>query len=119
MVCVPADSDAASAPLQKKPRMAAKATPKPKARASAPGRTRVREEPMLGTVKSWRGGFGFVTPEGKVEHPLFTGSLFLHGQDVASPELVEVGKRVSFYLYADPQGLGAEECAVAEDGLPR
>lgn len=111
MMCVPSDSAAASAPLKKK----AKATPKPTPKAKAiPGRKRVQEEPVTGKVKSWRGGFGFITPNSPVEHPLFTGSVFLSGNDVADPDSVAVGKQVSFYLYADPQGLGAEECTVVD-----
>lgn len=111
MLCVPSDSPTASAPLPKK----TKATPKPKPKAKAtPGRKRVVEALMIGKVKTWRGGFGFVTPNDPVEHPLFTGSLFLHKGDVLTPDDVDVGKTVSFYLYADPQGLGAEECSVVD-----
>lgn len=111
LTCVPSDSPAASAPLQKKPRAKMTAKPKPKA---APGRKRVRETPLTGKVKSWRGGFGFITPAEAIEHPLFTGSLFLHKADIDEPDKVDVGKSVSFYLYADPQGLGAEECSVLD-----
>mmetsp|Transcript_52271 Transcript_52271/g.132051 ORF Transcript_52271/g.132051 Transcript_52271/m.132051 type:complete len:313 (+) Transcript_52271:92-1030(+) len=111
MHCVPSDSAAAKAPLQKK----AKSTPKPKPKPKAtPGRKRVSESLMYGKVKSWRGGFGFITPNDPVEHPLFTGSLFLHKGDIADPDQVDAGKTVSFYLYADPQGLGAEECSVVD-----
>mmetsp|Transcript_43475 Transcript_43475/g.131499 ORF Transcript_43475/g.131499 Transcript_43475/m.131499 type:complete len:303 (-) Transcript_43475:25-933(-) len=112
MMCVPSDSPLASAPLQKKAKP--KTTPRPKPKAT-PGRKRLNEAPLLGKVKSWNGRFGFITPSDPVEHPLFTGSLFLHTNDVAT-ELVEAGKRVSFFLYADPQGLGAEECTIIEDG---
>jgi len=116
MHCVPSDSAAAKAPMQKK----AKSTPKPKPKPKAtPGRKRVSESLMYGKVKSWRGGFGFVSPNSPVEHPLFTGSLFLHKGDIATPDEVDVGKSVSFYLYADPQGLGAEECSVVDgDAVP-
>lgn len=111
MNCVPSDSPTASAPLLKKskPKMMPKAKPK-----ANPGRKRVAETVMHGKVKSWRGGFGFVTPSEPVDHPLFTGSLFLHKGDIATPDEVEIGKSVSFYLYADPQGLGAEECTVVD-----
>mmetsp|Transcript_30155 Transcript_30155/g.76234 ORF Transcript_30155/g.76234 Transcript_30155/m.76234 type:complete len:310 (+) Transcript_30155:56-985(+) len=116
MLCVPSDSSAASAPLQKKAK--SKPTPKPKPKAT-PGRKRVRETPLTGKVKSWRGGFGFITPSEPIEHPLFTGSLFLHKADIDEPDKVDVGREVSFYLYADPQGLGAEQCTVLDsDGSP-
>lgn len=107
---VPADS-----PTTKKKITKPKASiPKPKAKAT-PGRKRVSEDLLYGKVKSWRGGFGFVTPVSPVDHPLFTGSLFLHSNDVALPEQVKEGKKVSFYLYTDPQGLGAEECSILDD----
>lgn len=111
MNCVPADSPTASAPVQKKART--KMMPKPKAKAN-PGRKRISETLLLGKVKSWRGGFGFVTPSAPVDHPLFTGSLFLHKADIDDVDKVEVGKQISFHLYADPQGLGAEECTVTD-----
>mmetsp|Transcript_78052 Transcript_78052/g.226463 ORF Transcript_78052/g.226463 Transcript_78052/m.226463 type:complete len:312 (-) Transcript_78052:69-1004(-) len=112
MLCVPSDSPAASAPLKKQAKAAAPAPkPKPKA-ASPPGRKRVSDEKMSGKVKNWRGGFGFIVPDKQIEHPLFTGSLFLHANDVDDPTQVEVGKTVTFFLYADPQGLGAEGCAI-------
>lgn len=108
MNCVPSDSAAAKAPLLKK---AKSGMPKPKPKSKAtPGRKRVSESLMHGKVKSWRGGFGFVTPNQAVEHPLFTGSLFLHKADISQADQLDVGQTVSFYLYADPQGLGAEEC---------
>lgn len=114
MMCVPIDSPTASKPFVKK---VAKATPKPKPKAKAiPGRKRVSETMLTGKVKSWRGGFGFVTPSKPVDHPLFTGSLFLAKSDVLTPDDVDVGKPVKFYLYTDPQGLGAEECVVVEGG---
>merc|ERR1719384_1704712 len=99
MQCVPVDHPTAKKKLTK---------PKPKAKPKAvPGRNRVSQELLYGKVKSWRGGFGFVTPSSPVEHPLFTGSLFLHGTDILTLDQVAEGKKVSFYMYADPQGLGA------------
>lgn len=108
MSCVPADSPMARQPIRK-----AKAKPKSKLAAKSkatPGRKRIGAEPLLGKVKSWSGSFGFVTPDSPVEHPLFTGSLFLHANDVTTPESMEVGRQVAFYLYSDPKGLGATDC---------
>jgi len=104
---VPADSATA------RKKIAKRAAAKPKAKAT-PGRKRVSEEQLQGKIKSWRGGFGFLTPSSPVDHPLFTGSLFLHGNDVSDPGKLKEGVSVSFYLYSDPQGLGAEECEIAE-----
>lgn len=117
LLCVPHDSPAVDKPCVKKVKATPK--PKPKPKAPTPGRSRVNEEPMTGKVKTWRGGFGFIIPNSKVDHPLFTGSVFLHKGDLLTPEEMDVGKSVSFYLYADPQGLGAEECSVVEgDAAP-
>lgn len=110
---VPADSPTTKKKLSKKIAMAPK--PKAKAPVATPGRSRVSGDLLKGTVKSWRGGFGFVTPAKPVDHPLFTGSVFLHSKDVAEPEALAQGKKVSFYLYRDPQGLGAEECTLLDD----
>merc|ERR1711920_327841 len=103
---VPADSLTAKKKIMK-------AKPKPKAKAT-PGRKRVSDEQMSGKVKSWRGGFGFLTPSSPIDHPLFTGSLFLHSNDVVDPGKLKEGVEVCFYLYSDPQGLGAEECEVLD-----
>jgi cold shock CspA family protein len=108
--CVPSDSETAKKKLIPK----AKVVPKPKAKAT-PGRKRISETALSGKVKSWRGGFGFITPSDPVEHPLFTGSLFLHSNDIVEG-IAEMGKNVTFYLYSDPQGLGAEECTFTDEG---
>jgi len=110
---VPVDSATAQKKLTRK---AATAPMKPKAKApvATPGRTRVSQELLKGKVKSWRGGFGFVTPASPVDHPLFTGSLFLHSNDIVEGEVAD-GKKISFYIYRDPQGLGAENCTILDD----
>jgi len=105
---VPADSPTA------KKKAVKRAAAKPKAKAT-PGRKRVSEDQLQGKVKSWRGGFGFLTPSSPVDHPLFTGSLFLHGNDVSDPSKLKEGVAVTFYLYSDPQGLGAEECEITDE----
>lgn len=110
---VPVDSATAKKKISKKVAMAPK--PKAKAPVSTPGRNRIVGDLLKGTIKSWRGGFGFVIPAKPVDHPLFTGSVFLHGNDVTEPQELREGKKVSFYLYRDPQGLGAEECTILDD----
>jgi len=106
---VPADSATAKKKIAR-----GKAAAKPKAKAT-PGRKRVSQDQLQGKVKSWRGGFGFLTPSSPVDHPLFTGSLFLHGNDVSDPAKLKEGVSVTFYLYSDPQGLGAEECEITDE----
>jgi len=113
MLCVPFDSPTASKPFVHKARAKMPAA-RPKAK-STPGRKRVSEKQMHGKVKQWKGGFGFVVPSETIDHPLFTGNLFLHKADVDRPEALEAGVAVTFYLYADPQGLGAEDCCIGDD----
>merc|ERR1712039_202622 len=55
------------------------------------------------------------TPSSPIDHPLFTGSLFLHSNDVVDPGKLKEGVSVTFYLYSDPQGLGAEECEIEDE----
>lgn len=106
---VPADSKTARTKITK-------SKPKAKAQAkSTPGRKRVSEELIDGLVKSWRGTFGFITPSSPIDHPLFTGSLFLHSQDAEDPSRFKEGTPVTFYLYSDAQGLGAEQCSIIDE----
>merc|ERR1719161_2423754 len=52
---------------------------------------------------------------GDVDHPSAKkhgGDVYIHKNDVVSDEPLCPGDVVSFYLYVDDQGLGAEECRV-------
>jgi hypothetical protein len=70
---------------------------------------------LYGTLRRWKGGnmggYGWIEPEHPVRHPLaclHRGSIFLSGADaVAVPNLC-IGQRVSFSLYEDCNGLGAD-----------
>lgn len=124
MNCRPAQAPDLMKPINKTnlPQSQPKAPPK----ASAPGtlgglpqgarttavnkaqRKRINEELYTGTVKTWKGGFGWVTSHEVVDHPLFRGDVYLHSSDVTLPEPLEVGMEVCFFVYADTQGLGAE-----------
>jgi len=104
MNCVPAES----VPAQKE--VAKKVAPT----GGTSQRKRIGNSRLAGQIKSWKGGFGFITPLDAVDHPLFTGSIFLHGKDIISTleGPLEAGTVVSFLLYADPQGLGAEKVSL-------
>merc|ERR1719161_2558409 len=52
---------------------------------------------------------------GDVDHPSAKkhgGDVYIHKDDVVSDEPLCPGDVVSFYLYVDDQGLGAEQCRV-------
>lgn len=77
-------------------------------------RTRVGSAKVAGKMKSWTGNFGWVIPLEQVSHPQFRGQLYLHKNDVESPELLQAGTQVEFFTYSDAQGLGAEECTLSD-----
>ena len=69
----------------------------------------LHQKPLLGTVNSWRGKFGFITPDDTIEHPManrHNGELYFDHTDVQE-EIGGVGARVRYVLYADSKGLGA------------
>lgn len=86
-------------------------TPKQK-----PARTRIVEEPIGGTVKVWKGFHGWVVPEADIDHPKYRGQLYVAHSDVADKASMTVGAEVTFYLYEDSQGLGAEELTIVSAG---
>lgn len=80
---------------------------------------RVSSARVTGQVKNWKGGFGWITPMEPVNHPLFKGQIYVKASDILGGQPLSVGATVSFYVYADSQGLGAEECMEASaDGTP-
>jgi len=67
---------------------------------------------VTGRVISWKGPFGFIQPDSPVDHPMGTrrgGKIYLDQIDVEK-ELSGVGAQVSFFVYCDADGLGAEHC---------
>ena len=88
--------------------------PKPAPTTSGGGNTGgekeiLHQKPLLGTVNSWRGKFGFITPDDTIEHPManrHSGDLYFDQTDVQR-EIKGVGARVRFVLYSDRKGLGA------------
>jgi len=125
MNCRPADSPAVARTVTKpqamnhQPPAAFRTT---QANAGRPGagapqgqRKRVSNAMISGQVKAWKGGFGWITPLEPVSHPQFRGQIYVKGSDVAQGQALEVGTQVVFYLYADSQGLGAEQCSLMDE----
>jgi len=66
-----------------------------------------------GEVVMMRGNYGWLAVYGDIDHPdaaKHEGHIYVHKRDVVVGEDLVEGDPVSFYLYADGQGLGAEYC---------
>lgn len=72
------------------------------------------DDQYTGKIQTWNGSFGFIVPLDSITHPLFKGKIYLKASDVDSTEPMSVGTLVTFFLYTDSQGLGAEHCTVAD-----
>merc|ERR1719253_372559 len=77
-------------------------------------RKRISEEIATGDVVVWREKFGFIAPHIDIDvsqHPNAAkqeGRLYVNAKDVEGGVLVE-GQSVTFHVYDDGKGLGAEE----------
>jgi len=70
----------------------------------------LHEEPLIGTIASWKGKFGWITPHDTIEHPMadaHQGDLFCVADDIEE-EIEGEGAEVQFILYGDRKGLGAQ-----------
>lgn len=60
-----------------------------------------------------RRGFGWIEPLQAIEHQnahLHNGRIYLDAEDMRPGVALRPGDLVVFFLYADSQGLGAEDC---------
>jgi len=70
-----------------------------------------------GKVLEMLGQYGWLMVSGDVDHPSTEkhgGDVYIHKDDVVDGVTLCAGDIVSFYLYVDDQGLGAEMCSVEE-----
>lgn len=68
-----------------------------------------------GEVLKMMSNFGWLIVYGDVDHPSVEkhgGDVYIHKDDIVESESLAPGDIVTFYLYADDKGLGAEECRV-------
>lgn len=66
-----------------------------------------------GQVLSMLSHYGWITAFGIIDHPLAAkhcGRIYVHKKDIVDGHSLAVGDTVSFYLYVDNVGLGAEAC---------
>lgn len=67
------------------------------------------------------GHYGWIMSMQAIDHPdtdRHGGRIYVNGGDVRDGAVLTPGCRVLFYLYADENGLGAEDCHLAFDQLP-
>lgn len=70
-----------------------------------------------GKVITMLSHYGWLMLHGEVDHPAVEkhgGDVYIHKDDVCEGEAPVSGDTVTFYLYADDKGLGAEQCCVAQ-----
>jgi cold shock CspA family protein len=71
----------------------------------------------LGEVLVMLGHYGWIKPAQEIDHPdsgKNGGRIYVHKRDIKSDAKLAQGDVVSFYLYSDDQGLGAEYCQLKE-----
>lgn len=74
-------------------------------------RKRISEDPVTGDVVMWKEKFGYIQPHFEVSHPHASkngGKIYVAAKDVEGGTLSE-GQSVTFFIYEDGKGLGAEE----------
>merc|ERR1712048_900316 len=87
---------------------------------STGGRTKVVPNRVTGKVKEWKGKFGWIVPDMKLNPPEAKkndGKIYLAHEDVEE-ELEGVGASVSFFVYSDGEGLGAMNVRPATPAKP-
>jgi len=70
-----------------------------------------------GKVLAMLNQYGWLMLDGEVDHPSVQkhgGDVYIHKADVVDGETLCPGDTVTFYLYVDDKGLGAEECCVVQ-----
>jgi len=71
----------------------------------------------LGEVLVMLGHYGWIKPAQEIDHAdsgKNGGRIYVHKRDIKSDAKLAQGDVVSFYLYSDDQGLGAEYCQLKE-----
>merc|ERR1712066_140116 len=76
---------------------------------------RISEAPFAGTVTAWKGKYGWIECVEPIEHPKAKnhgGGLFFSQDDIKGADTIQVGAGVTFHIYEDDSGLGADEVDV-------
>jgi hypothetical protein len=83
-------------------------------------RQRILSQKIVGEVSSWvPDRFGWIQPSKPVQHPdaqKQQGKIYLAANEVLNPDLLKKGSTVTFFVFKDASGLGAEKCQVVASG---
>eukprot|EP00746_Dinoflagellata_sp_MGD_P161911 gnl/MRDRNA2_/MRDRNA2_89241_c0_seq1.p1 gnl/MRDRNA2_/MRDRNA2_89241_c0~~gnl/MRDRNA2_/MRDRNA2_89241_c0_seq1.p1 ORF type:complete len:383 (+),score=99.10 gnl/MRDRNA2_/MRDRNA2_89241_c0_seq1:120-1268(+) len=70
-----------------------------------------------GILTVWKGAWGFIEPSSKINHPdaeMNNGRIFVHKKDLDPDLKIKKGCALSFTVYTDGKGLGAEEVKLSK-----
>ena len=83
-------------------------------------RVRISQSRLMGTVLSWKGRFGWIRSDKKINHEEAVkhgGRVYVHISDVEGRMELQENARVSFMAYSDGDGLGAEQVQIEIQNL--
>lgn len=78
-------------------------------------RERLSSIPMTGEVLEWKHVFGWISAYAEIHHPLSSkhdGKVYVGLNDLVGVTELKSGQLVEFHVFADSNGLGAEECTL-------
>lgn len=84
-------------------------------------RERILAKRVTGKLIRWRGQMGWIKPTEKIDHPeaeRHKKGIYLHEVDVKPGHQLHQGAQVTFFVYSDEDGLGAEQCMLSKDPMP-
>lgn len=76
-------------------------------------RERVSTTKVTGTIEDWKENFGWIKPSAPIQHDKASkhgGKIYLNKKDAPAGKELKAGTSISFHVYADNSGLGAEDC---------
>merc|ERR1719265_766022 len=88
----------------------------PKAARLQPGDRGSCTCPCVGEVLTMLGHYGWIMVKEAIDHPEAAkhgGRIYIGARDIRGGARLKEGDRVQFFLYADGNGLGAEDCRIA------
>lgn len=84
-------------------------------------RERILAKRVTGKLIRWRGQMGWIKPTEKIDHPeaeRHRKGIYLHEVDVKPGHELHQGAQVTFFVYSDEDGLGAEQCMLSKEPVP-
>merc|ERR1712070_755271 len=79
-------------------------------------RQRLTTAKLSGTIKDWKGSFGWIKPSQPYVHEKANkkhqGDIYVAMSDVPKGKEMKAGTSLQFHVYADKSGLGAEDISM-------